>query len=195
MVATRSGLSLLEVLVALTIFLVALIGIGRIITISGERSLDVHQQGEAAQLCQAKLAEVIAGVVPLSSQGETTIEEAPDWLWSLECDSENVPGVWNVRVRVYRTRVDGSRVECALSQLVLDPAQRGNLSATTSAASGATTGASTDSTSSSGTGAASSTPAATGPSNSGAAPSGGPPGGSSGGQPKGGGGGQSKGRN
>src|SRR5258708_7570128 len=64
----RRGLTLLEVLVALGIFLMAFATIGRLITISADRALDVQQLAQASQLCQAKLAEVAAGVVPLSGQ-------------------------------------------------------------------------------------------------------------------------------
>jgi type II secretion system protein I len=122
----RRGLSLIEVLVALAIFLFALVVIGRLITLGTERAQDVQQQGQAVQLCQAKLAEVAAGAVPLTSQGGTPFEGDPDWQWSLQCEQDSVPGLWRVQVRVSRQRADGTRVESSLTQLLLDPAQRGS---------------------------------------------------------------------
>src|SRR5437764_12373757 len=98
----RRGLSLLEVLVAMAIFLFALVVIGRLITFGTERAQDVQQQGEAIQLCQTKLAEVVAGAVPLLPHGDTPFEEDPRWQWSLECESDAVPALWRVRVRVSR---------------------------------------------------------------------------------------------
>ena len=42
----------------------------------------------AAQLAQAKLAEVIAGVVPLSSQTDTPCDEDTEWNWSLSAEQD-----------------------------------------------------------------------------------------------------------
>src|SRR5262245_38017090 len=122
----RRGLSLMEILIALSIFLFSLIVIGKLITLSGDRALDVQQQSEAAQLCQTKLAEVIAGVVQLSSQSDVPFDEAPDYHWSLDAESDSTPNLWRVQVRVTRERPDGTKIECSLSQMVIDPSQRGS---------------------------------------------------------------------
>jgi general secretion pathway protein I len=125
--ARRAGLSLLEVLVALSIFLMALIGIGRLITMSAERAQDVQQQSQAARLCQSKLAEVVRGAVPLSSQDAVPFDEDPDWQWSLDAEQEgSIQGLWKVQVRVGRDRPDGTRIETTMSQWVLDPSMRGS---------------------------------------------------------------------
>jgi type II secretory pathway pseudopilin PulG len=124
----RPGLSLLEVLVALAVFLFAFIVLGRLIIRGGDLALDAQQQAQAAQLCQAKLAEVVAGAVPLTPQTDASFDEAPDWQWSLDCDQRNVPGLWHVQVRVRRRPHQGtSPVEFTLSQMVLDPLQRGHV--------------------------------------------------------------------
>lgn len=122
----RRGLSLMEVLIALTIFLFSLVAIGRLVVMSGDRALDVQQQSQAAQLCQTKLAEVLAGAVPLSSQSDVSFDEDPDYRWSLDAQSDATPNLWRVQVRVTRERPDGSKIECTLSQLVLDPSLRGS---------------------------------------------------------------------
>jgi general secretion pathway protein I len=122
----RSGLTLLEVLVALSIFLIALIGIGQLLTLGGDRARDVADHGQAIQLCQTKLAEVVAGVVPLASQSNAPVEDDPAWQWSLDAEQGATTGLWNVTVRVSKRRPDGSRVEASLSQMILDPSIRGN---------------------------------------------------------------------
>lgn len=130
--ARRAGLSLLEVLVALAIFLFALIVVSQLVILGGDRALDVQQQGEAAQLCQSKLAEVVVGAVPLSPTSDVSFaDEATglggDWFWSLDCEQQSTtPGLWSVHVTVYRSRANGSRTEATLSQLVLDPSLRGS---------------------------------------------------------------------
>jgi general secretion pathway protein I len=118
----RPGLSLLEVLVALAIFLLAIVAIGRLVVLAGEQALDVKLQSQAAQIAESKLAEIAVGAVALESQSEVPVEEDPDWLWSLD-----VPGLWNVTVRVLRMRPEGTLGEyCSLSQMILDPSLRGS---------------------------------------------------------------------
>src|SRR5262245_30909307 len=74
----RRGLTLLEVIIALAIFLFSLVAIGRLVMFAGDRAMDI--QGREAQLCQAKLAELTSGVTPLTS-AEGDFDEAPDWHW------------------------------------------------------------------------------------------------------------------
>lgn len=149
----RPGLSLLEVLVSMSIFLLSLIGIGQLITLSGDVARDVQQQGMAAQMAQSKMAEVLAGAVPLSSANDTPFDDDPDWQWSMDAAADSVAGIYRVTVRVFRSRPDGSTVESKLSQFVLDPSIRG--SAMDSASS--STATSTDPNSTGGTTGSSST--------------------------------------
>jgi hypothetical protein len=141
----RRGLSLLEVLVSLSIFLFALIVIGRLVVMGTDLALDVQYQSQATQLCQSKMAEVLCGAVPLSSQNEVPLDEDPAWTWSLECEPSSVSGLWHVTVTLVRLRPGGIRNECTLSQMVIDPSVRGNAmdpnppSTTTSTDSGTTT--------------------------------------------------------
>ncbi|HXG13174.1 MAG TPA: prepilin-type N-terminal cleavage/methylation domain-containing protein [Gemmataceae bacterium] len=146
----RPGLSLLEVLVALAIFLVGMVVLGQMINLASEQALQVRQQGQAAQLCQSKLAEISAGAIPLSSEGETPFEEDPSWVWSIQAEPAEIPNLWRVSVRVSRAgAAEGVGVECVMSQLVLDPAVRGSALDMPSAPSAADSGGSSSSGSSS----------------------------------------------
>lgn len=124
----RPGLSLLEVLVALTIFLLSLVAISRLVEMGGERALQARERVLAAQKCESKMNEVVAGVVPLQSQGDTPFDEDPDWVWSLECDQGAVTNLWNVTVKVSRQQGQGkgTPLSVTLSQMLLDPSIRGN---------------------------------------------------------------------
>lgn len=143
----RAGISLLEVLIALSIFLISLIGIGQLITISGQQTLEVSERGYASQLAHAKLAEVIAGALPLTSQMDTPFDEDPEWNWSLTAEQDSVAGLWNVEVRVSRERADATSYEAKLHQKVLDPSIRGSTldAAAAAAASGSSTTSTTQS--------------------------------------------------
>jgi type II secretion system protein I len=162
----RHGLTLLEVLVALSIFLIALIGIGRLITLGAEQALNVAEQARAAQLCQAKLAEVVAGAVPLSGQADVPFDEDSAWLWSLDASQGDISGLWKLKVTVSHQRSDGSRIQCSFDRMLLDPSLRGSaLDAATIAANSSTN--SSNSSSSSSSTSTSSTPTTSGASGSG----------------------------
>ncbi len=140
----RSGLSLLEVLAALAIFLISFIAIGGLINLASDRALDVQNQSLAVQMCQSKLNEVVCGAVALQS-ASGTVDEDSDWNWSVEAaPMDNINGLWNVTVRVSRQGSGGYETSATLSAMVLDPSVRGNASdkpqSSSSSSSGSTTG-------------------------------------------------------
>jgi prepilin-type N-terminal cleavage/methylation domain-containing protein len=123
----RRAFSLLEVIVAMAIFLMSIVVIGQLITLGGEHAIEIEQQGEAVMLAQAKLNEVVAGVVPLSAQADQAFDEAPEYTWSVTADqSSTISNLYTVTVVVTRDRGDGTKAQSTLTQLVLDPAQRGS---------------------------------------------------------------------
>jgi len=124
--ASRRGLSLLEVVVALAIFLFSLTALSQLVSFAGDRAMEVSIRSRAARLCQTKLAEVLAGVVPLSAQSDTPFDEAPDFNWSLTADSGPATNLFLVSVTVSHQSANGVRMECTLYQLVLDPSVVGS---------------------------------------------------------------------
>lgn len=146
--APRSGLTLLEVLVAMAIFLFSITAISHLLTVSGDRALAAQLRTQASLRGQSKLAEVVAGIQPLSSSGWAAFDDNPDWSWQLNCTQEDVANLWKVQVAVKRQRGDGSTIEVNLNQLVLDPGVRGSSLvdvATTTASSADAGGAKTSS--------------------------------------------------
>jgi general secretion pathway protein I len=124
----RSGLTLLEVLLAMTIFFAALVGLSRLIMLGGNLAQEARLQSEAGQLCQTKLAEVQAGAEPLTPQHDMPFDESAAWRWNLECEQDSkVPNLWHVQVRVSRPPGNGRPVEVTLSRWLLDPGARGSV--------------------------------------------------------------------
>ena len=122
----RPGLSLMEVLTALAIFLISLIALGQLVTVSGERALEVQQLSRASQLSQSKLAEVVSGAVSLSSQSGD-FDEDPDWHFQVDAELDSaITGLWRVQVKVSRDLGDGTHFESTVNQMVLDPSLRGS---------------------------------------------------------------------
>jgi type II secretion system protein I len=121
----RSGLSLLEVLAALAIFLFSLVALSQLIGLGSENAKTVQWLGEASLLAQSRLAEIQAGSIALGSQSESTCDEDPDWSWAMDAEQDTAPGLYRVKITISRTRSDGSKFESVLNQMVLDPNYRG----------------------------------------------------------------------
>ncbi|MFL5241167.1 MAG: hypothetical protein ACJ8FY_03585 [Gemmataceae bacterium] len=159
----RSALNLLEVLVALAIFLISMGALHYLVTLCSERVMEIKERSQAARLCQSKMNEVMAGAVALQSQNDSAFDEDPDWRWSLECSqSSESTNLWTVKVTVRNQKDGKSGLEETLTQMVLDPSMRGStldLAASSSSTSTSTSGSSTSPTSST---PSSSTPASSG---------------------------------
>ena len=148
----RSGLSLLEVLLSLAIFLLSLVALGQLVSFGSDRARDVQYLSLASVKAQSKMNEVIAGALGMTGTGETTFDDDSDWSWALTAEADSPPGLFRVTVTISRPRPNGSKFEFKLNQLVLDPTLRGNTdgSATgTDDGTGTTTGSSSSSSSSS----------------------------------------------
>src|SRR5262249_60927922 len=117
--ASRPGLSLLEVLISLSIFLMAVVGLGHLVTVASNLAYESRYRSQAALLCQAKMAEVQGGALKFDSQSDSPCEEDPDFTWSMTAEQGSVQGLYNVTVTVSRKRADGTPIEVSLSQMVL----------------------------------------------------------------------------
>jgi type II secretory pathway pseudopilin PulG len=118
-------LSLLEVLVALAIFLFSIVALHQALNVGTNQAIDTQQRIQASQLAQSKMAEVYVGAVPLSSQSDTPFDEDPDYTWSVDAEPFTVANLWNVTVTVKRTRGDGGVLQTQLCELIIDPSIRG----------------------------------------------------------------------
>jgi type II secretory pathway pseudopilin PulG len=121
----RRGISLLEVIVATTVFLMSLIGIRQLVSVAGDRALEVEMRSQAARLCRSKMAEVQSGVLPMSSASDT-FEEDPDFSWSLDVEQGTVDNLWVATVKVTRNQSIGNPIEVSLSQMLIDPSIAGS---------------------------------------------------------------------
>lgn len=182
--AKRRGLSLMEVLVALAIFVMGFVALGQILTLSSNQAVEIKFQSIATRMAQSKMAQAVSGIIPLSSQSQVSDDDDPDWYWSIEVSQANLPGVTaipdafqsyfqSVTIRVSHADPTGNMTDyCVLTQLVLDPSQRGTAKDTITATNSTAT-------SSSGSGSGSSTGSSTGAGSTGSGGTGGATGGSS----------------
>jgi general secretion pathway protein I len=137
----RPGITLIEVLVALAIFLLALGAIARLIDVGSDNATDAVNQSDAVRLAQSKLAEVEAGVIPADSGSNGTFDTEPGWTWQVVADQTGIPNLFSVSVTV--TRDSGRQSTVVLTQMVMDPkvmGKPGEIPKPTTSSSGTTTG-------------------------------------------------------
>ena len=120
-------MTLIEVLIALAIFLLAMVVFGEMIIRNGEIARDIQRQNLATRLCQSKLHEAAAGVVPMTGQDDMPFDEEPDFTWAKTADAGSVDNLWNVTITVKRRQTDtGTPIQCVLTQMILDPSIAGS---------------------------------------------------------------------
>ena len=139
----RSGITLLEVILAMAILLMSLAAIGKLVDMGSERAVETQSQARGTRLAHSKMAEVEAGVIGVTGAANGTFDDEPDWSWSVEPEAEGTPNLYKVTVRASRT-LRGKPFEVALSQWLMDPQQMGSASqAQTSSSSGTTSSSGT----------------------------------------------------
>jgi general secretion pathway protein I len=129
--SVRRGLSLIEVLMSLAIFLMSLVALSQLIEMGGDRARDTQLLSQGAWIAQSNMAKLVSGVLGLTGQGDTASDEDPDWNFAVDAVADgNIPGLFLATVTASRNRPDGSRFETKITQYVLDPTLRGNTTGT-----------------------------------------------------------------
>ena len=149
----RQGITLLEVVVSLAIFLFSIVAIGYLTSQGSGRAYQTLQKTLALQLCQAKLAEASQGVLdfdnlPSGYQSYDGGDDSAlkDFQWKITADLGTIPDLYDVQVWVQRDLQDGKLTLVTLSQKVYNPKKRGSTADklptdTTQPQTGGTTGA------------------------------------------------------
>jgi len=123
----RRGLTLLEVLVSLAIFLIALGALQHLMTLCSDMAMTIHQKSQAARLAQSLLNEVSAGIMPIQSSVQSAeVMDDPDYMYSMASEASVISGLYTVTVTVFRENSNGRRVEYTLAQMMIDPAMVGS---------------------------------------------------------------------
>ncbi|MGI9519707.1 MAG: prepilin-type N-terminal cleavage/methylation domain-containing protein [Pirellulaceae bacterium] len=117
----RNGLSLLEVIVAAAILGLAMAAIGNFVHLGSMSASQSKWISEAQILCDTKMAEISAGVLPLQNNGGSTVLEDPNWMYTVEVQSSNIDGLLSVTVTVQRAGGSGNLMPVTLMRLMPDP--------------------------------------------------------------------------
>jgi prepilin-type N-terminal cleavage/methylation domain-containing protein len=104
---SRLGFSLIEMLVATAILLVAVGVLSELADLGRQHARGAEDAASAQRICQNVLEEILCGAMPLESTSETTVSEEPEWTYSVDVESlerfDWEPGLAEVRVTVVRT--------------------------------------------------------------------------------------------
>ena len=98
----RHAFSLLEVLLALAILLIALTGIGQLISVGTRAAIDARLESEATLRAECALQELLGGVQPMQSTSATPFEGDPDWHWMASVVEGPHVDLLQVTVTAYR---------------------------------------------------------------------------------------------
>lgn len=122
----RSGLTLYEVVLSLTIFGGAIAVLTQAISTGTRAAVESRLQTQATLWCETKLSEVVAGIEPLEPVDAVPIaageEPSSNWFWSLSMSEGPLPELLLLEVRVMHQSESGlGSVEHSLTRLLRDP--------------------------------------------------------------------------
>lgn len=119
----RAGLTLLEVLISLAIFLGALTALSQLIGIGSRAAVQAQLRTQAILKCQSKLAEVLAGAQPLESVSQAAFEDEENWKWSLDVQPGAYENMLQLTVSVlYSGAGESVTTSYQLTRQIRDPA-------------------------------------------------------------------------
>lgn len=121
-VSSRAGISLFEIILALSIFLGAVVALSQLTANGMNTAVAARLQTQAILRCESKLAEVVAAVEPLEDVTDQPFEDDDNWTWSLTSATGPHADLVNVTVSV---RFDGGSQRASagysITQLIRDP--------------------------------------------------------------------------
>jgi hypothetical protein len=144
-------MTLIEVVLGLAIFLMAIVAISQLTDFGLDRAMEATLQADGTRLAQSKLAEVEAGVISPASGGSGTFDnDEQTWSWTVDSvpSPMTIPNLYTVTVTVTHD-FNGKPFTVTLSQMVYDPAYGGTGALVVNPVTGTSTLSSTTTSSSS----------------------------------------------
>jgi general secretion pathway protein I len=151
-VDARPGMTLLEVILALAIFLFTLAAISQLFSMATDQAADIQFQSRATRLAQSKMSEYVSGVMDFGSNGTssgTFDPEEPDWNWNADVMPDgSAQNLYHVTITVSRDMPLRGKIQTTLTQWVFDPRYKGYISGQSTLSSSSNSSSSSSSSSS-----------------------------------------------
>ena len=124
----RGGFSLLEVVVAMAIFLMAMVVIGELVNMGARNSLMARQMTKAVLLAESKQNETLTGNEIGQSEISGNFPEEPDWQYTVNAEPAGIDGLLRVTTTVsFAGTSSDEQVSVTLTRWATDPAWRQTL--------------------------------------------------------------------
>jgi prepilin-type N-terminal cleavage/methylation domain-containing protein len=116
-----AGFSLLEVILALAIFVGAVAVLSRLLIVGAEFSETAAFEAQAWLLAESRWAELESGIRDLSQPGPFPIEETPGWEWGFEATASQLPSLYTIKLFVRKAgQLPGDAPSIELTRLFFD---------------------------------------------------------------------------
>jgi prepilin-type N-terminal cleavage/methylation domain-containing protein len=116
----RSGLSLVEVLVAVVILGAGLTAATGLLARGASLAMRIEADTEAASRCQSRMETLLSGGARMRSSGWTTFADDEHWEWAANITPSTTPGLSMLTVSVRKVGSDSPDGDCWLRRLVRD---------------------------------------------------------------------------
>ena len=118
----RAGFTLLEIILALTIFFGAMTVLSQLAWSGSRAAVQARLKTQAIVRCEAKLAEVLAGVETLQPKTKISFPDNPQWSYSVSIAESQYPDLLQLQVTVAHTGNSSlANVEFSLWRWMRDP--------------------------------------------------------------------------
>lgn len=111
----------MEVVLAMAILGGAMVAIGQLINIGHNAAIDARDLTVAQVLCDAKVSEISAGVIPATSVDGASIDEAPGWTYSFTIEQAGLDGLLKIDCTVQQDSTNSFPVSYRLVRWIPDP--------------------------------------------------------------------------
>jgi len=119
---SRSGFSLLEVLLALSILTGAIAILGELTRLGSRNATGARDELTAQRLCETKLAEILCAGQMIEEVTDRPLETQRGWLYSVASLPQQQPGLTAIEVAMRQDRPPERRpIEFRLTRLVFRP--------------------------------------------------------------------------
>lgn len=121
-VRKRSGLSLLEMILALVLFLGSVTVLAQLAWNGQRAAIQARLRTEAVFRCETKLAELLSGAERLQTVQGVAFPDDPQWTWSAQIGSGQFPELLQLHVAVHHhSKNPASNAEYSLTRWTRDP--------------------------------------------------------------------------
>ena len=117
----RTGLSLLEVILAIAILAMSMAAVGELVRLGTERAELARDLTKAQLLCESKLSEIVVGAHPADPVMQLPFLTDPDWFYSVDLAATEDESLMALSVLVETHLERKYPIQFALTRWIPDP--------------------------------------------------------------------------